>query len=269
MDAQQKEMVDALRRRIRELEQQKEVYDRAMRNLLETHQVYRTLIENQTEGIGAVDLEDRFIMTNPAAETLFGVPPGELLGRQVTEFVDEKNLALLKKQTDFRKQGKTSTYELEITRPDGSRHILLLTAAPHLDTEGKVVGAVAIFRDITERSRTEDTLRDVFESITEGVLAVDMHGRTILFNRRFAEMWQAPPEVQASIGGDEILSFIIERLEKPERMFGQNYRMLDGLGNSSHTLQLKDGRTFGCRTRTMKKDENLAGLVLFFREASR
>ena len=48
MDAQQKEMVDALRRRIRELEQQKEVYDRAMRNLLETHQVYRTLIENQT-----------------------------------------------------------------------------------------------------------------------------------------------------------------------------------------------------------------------------
>jgi len=269
MDAQEKEMVDALRRRIRELEQQKEVYDRAMRNLLETHQVYRTLIENQTEGIGAVDLEERFIMTNPAAEALFGVPPGELLGRQVTEFLDEKNLALLRKQTDLRRQGKTGTYELEITRPDGTHSILLMTAAPHLDTEGKVVGAVAIFRDITERSRTEDTLRDVFESITEGVLALDIHGRTILFNQRFAEMWQTPPEVQASIGSEEILSCIIDRLEKPERMFGQNYRMLDGLGNSSHTLHLKDGRTFGCRTRTMKKDEKLAGLVLFFREASR
>jgi PAS domain S-box-containing protein len=268
MDDQQKEMVDALRRRIRELEQQKEVYDRAMRNLLETHQVYRTLIENQTEGIGAVDLEERFIMTNPAAEVLFGVPPGELLGRQVTEFLDEKNHALAKKQTQKHMQGKTSTYELEITRPDDTRHVLLITAAPHLDTEGKVVGAVAIFRDITERSRTEDTLRDVFESITEGVLAVDMHGQTVLFNRRFAEMWETPPDVQASIGSDEILSFIIDRLEKPERMFGQNYRMLDGLGNSSHTLQLKDGRTFGCRTRTMRKDAELAGLVLFFREAS-
>jgi len=208
-------------------------------------------------------------MTNPAAEMLFGVPPGELLGRQVTEFVDEKNLALLRKQTNHRSQGKTNTYELEITRPNGSRHILLLTAAPHLDTEGKVVGAVAIFRDITERSRTEDTLRDVFESITEGVLALDMHGRTIMFNRRFAEMWQTTPEVQASIGSEEILTFIIERLEKPERMFGQNYRMLDSLGNSSHTLQLKDGRTFGCRTRTMKKDEQQAGLVLFFREAAK
>jgi len=268
MDAQQKEMVDALRRRIRELEQQKEVYDRAMRNLLETHQVYRTLIENQTEGIGAVDLEERFIMTNPAAEALFGVPPGELLGRQVSDFLDEKNLALLKKQTDLRRQGKTGNYELEINKPDGTRSILLLTAAPHLDTEGKVVGAVAIFHDITERSRTEDTLRDVFESITEGVLALDMHGRTILFNQRFAEMWEATPEVQASVGSDEILSFIVDRLEKPERMFGRNYRTLDGLGNSSHTLQLKDGRTFGCRTRTMKKDEKLAGLVLFFREAS-
>jgi PAS domain S-box-containing protein len=269
MDTQQKEMVDALRRRIRELEQQKEVYDRAMRNLLETHQVYRTLIENQTEGIGAVDLDERFIMTNPAAETLFGVPPGELLGRQVTEFLDEKNVALLNKQTEQRRQGKTSTYELEITWPDGTKHVLLLTAAPHLDTDGKVVGAVAIFRDITERSRTEETLRDVFESITEGVLAVDMHGQTVMFNQHFTEMWQTPPDVQASIGSDEILSFIIERLEKPERMFGQNYRMLDGLGNSSHTLQLKDGRTFGCRTRTMKKDEELAGLVLFFRESSK
>jgi len=269
MDAQQKEMVDALRRRIRELEQQKEVYDRAMRNLLETHQVYRTLIENQTEGIGAVDLEERFIMTNPAAEALFGVPAGELLGRQVTEFVDEKNLALVKKQTDLRRQGKTGTFELEINRPDGSRSILLMTAAPHLDTEGKVVGAVTIFRDITERSRTEDTLRDVFESITEGVLALDMHGRTIMFNRRFAEMWQTTPEIEASVGNDEILSFIIDRLEKPERMFGSNYRILDGLGNSSHSLQLKDGRSFGCRTRTMKKGAELAGLVLFFREASR
>ena len=269
MDTQQKEMVDALRRRIRELEQQKEVYDRAMRNLLETHQVYRTLIENQTEGIGAVDLDERFIMTNPAAETLFGVPPGELLGRQVTEFLDEKNLALAQKQTQKHLQGKTSTYELEITWPDGTKHVLLITAAPHLDTEGKVVGAVAIFRDITERSRTEETLRDVFESITEGVLAVDMHGQTVMFNQHFTEMWQTPPDVQASIGSDEILSFIIERLEKPERMFGQNYRMLDGLGNSSHTLQLKDGRTFGCRTRTMKKDEEMSGLVLFFREASK
>jgi PAS domain S-box-containing protein len=269
MDAQHKEMVDALRRRIRELEQQKEVYDRAMRNLLETHQVYRTLIENQTEGIGAVDLEERFIMTNPAAERLFGVPPGELLGRQVTEFLDEKNIVLAKKQTQRHLQGKTSTYELEITRPDGTRHVLLMTAAPHLDTEGKVVGAVTIFRDITERSRTEETLRDVFESITEGVLAVDMHGRTVMFNKRFAEMWQLPPGVQGSLGSDDILSFLIERLEKPERMFGKNYRMLDGLGDSSHTLQLKEGRTFGCRTRTMKKGEELAGLVLFFREASK
>jgi PAS domain S-box-containing protein len=269
MDTQQKEMVDALRRRIRELEQQKEVYDRAMKNLLETHQVYRTLIENQTEGIGAVDLDERFIMTNPAAERIFGVPPGELLGRQVVEFLDEANLALVNKQTEQRRQGKTSTYELEITRPDGTRHILLLTAAPHLDTEGKVVGAVAIFRDITERSRTEETLRDVFESITEGVLAMDMHGRSILFNKRFVDMYQVPPEVQGSTGSDEILSFLIDRLEKPERMFGQNHRTLDGLGNSSHTLQLKDGRTFGCRTRTMKKKDELVGLVLFFREATK
>jgi PAS domain S-box-containing protein len=269
MDAQQKEIVEALRRRIRELERQKEAYGRAMRNLMETHQVYCTLVENQTEGIGAVDLEERFIMANPAAEKLFGVPPGELLGRPVSEFLDEKNLARAKKHTQEYLLGKTSTYELEITRPDGTKQVLLTTVAPHLDSEGKVVGSVAIFRDSTELSRTEEPLRDVFESITEGVLAVDMHGRTVMFNRRFAEMWQISPDVWASIGSDEILSCIFECLEKPERMFGRNHRMLNELGNSSHTLRLKDGRTFGCRIRTMEKNQDLAGLVFFFREAGK
>lgn len=39
---------------------------------------WRTMIENQGEGVGIVDLQERFTFANPAAERIFGVPRGGL-----------------------------------------------------------------------------------------------------------------------------------------------------------------------------------------------
>jgi diguanylate cyclase (GGDEF)-like protein len=56
-------------------------------------------------------------------------------------------------------------YELEITRPDGARRRLLLTATPQFDSQGTFAGAFAIFRDITERKEMEDKLRHEVEKM--------------------------------------------------------------------------------------------------------
>src|SRR5690606_42058272 len=49
--------------------------------------------------------------------------------------------------------------EYVIERPDGSRVPVLGSAAPLRDVDGRVVGAVAAFQDISERMRAEDALR--------------------------------------------------------------------------------------------------------------
>jgi PAS domain S-box-containing protein len=46
----------------------------------ESEQRYRTLVENLGEGIAIVDPEENFRFANPAAEEVFGVPPGGLGG---------------------------------------------------------------------------------------------------------------------------------------------------------------------------------------------
>jgi len=127
--------------------------------LKESEHRYRTLIENQGEGIAIVDIEEGFAFGNPAAHEIFGLPPGGLIGRSFNEFTDDKNFALVRKQTELRQTGKKTNYELEIMRPDGEMRTLLVTATPRHNNVGQFVGAFTIFRDITEKKRTEAEIR--------------------------------------------------------------------------------------------------------------
>ena len=132
---------------------------RAERALQESERRYRTLIENQGEGIGLVDEEERFAFANPAAHELFGLPPGELVGRNLSEFVDAETFDRIRSQTEARRSGERSVYELEINRPDGHKRHILVTATPRLDSHGGFTGSLGIFRDVTEQVRAQRALR--------------------------------------------------------------------------------------------------------------
>jgi len=128
---------------------------KAEKALTESEEQYRLLIERQREGLTIVDLEEQFVFCNPAGNEIFGVPRGGLVGRNVREFTTTETFELIRKQTEKRLSGESSSYEIEITRPDGEKRQLLTTATPWLDKDGRIVGALAIFRDETHRKRAE------------------------------------------------------------------------------------------------------------------
>jgi PAS domain S-box-containing protein len=127
--------------------------------LKESEEQFRLLVENQGEGIGMADLEERFTFANPAAEAIFGVPPGKLVGRRLEDFMTPEQYAGVLEQTWKRNYGERSTYDLEIVRADGERRSLLVTACPRNDPQGRFIGTFGIFRDITERKRMEEALK--------------------------------------------------------------------------------------------------------------
>ena len=133
---------------------------RAEEALRESESRYRALFENVGEGIVLVDAEERIVSANPAAETIFGVSPGDLAGRDLQEFVTPERDAALRKETRLRQAGQESIYETEITRPDGEERNLLVTSSPLLDQFQQYEGAIGVFRDITERKRAEEALRE-------------------------------------------------------------------------------------------------------------
>jgi PAS domain S-box-containing protein len=133
---------------------------RAERALRENELRYRTLVNNQGEGVGTVDPQERFVLVNPAAERTFGVPAGGLAGRGLKEFVTSEQWALIRQQTARRSRAESSCYEVEITRPDGERRDLLITATPQFDDQGRFTGTFGVFRDITDRKQAERALKD-------------------------------------------------------------------------------------------------------------
>jgi len=130
----------------------------AEEELRKSEERYRTLTESQGEGVAIADVEERFVFANPAAHDIFGVPLGSLVGRDLREFVDAEALALIRTQTEARRMGKKTTYELESERLDGERRHLLITGTPRFDNEGQFMGTFGIFRDITERKQAEEKL---------------------------------------------------------------------------------------------------------------
>ncbi len=151
---------------------------------------YRQLIDEMGEGIGMADTDEQFTFANRAAEELFGVPRGGLVGRSLFEFLSAEQADLVRGQTARRRTGVRGSYELTITRPDRAKRTALLTATPKHNAAGAYVGAFGIFRDITVRRQAEKELQAEKERAQKyldvaGVMlvALDPRGRITLMNR--------------------------------------------------------------------------------------
>ena len=158
--------------------------------LIERERLFRTLVENQSEGIGIVDLEERFLFTNRAGEEIFGVTSGGLTGRCLHEFMPPEMLAFVREQTKVRSAGKRSQYELDIIREsDGAKRTILVSAAPQVDNSGKVSATFGIFSDITDRVLVEKALQEnearlrlTFDQAPVGAVTVGLDGRFVQIN---------------------------------------------------------------------------------------
>jgi PAS domain S-box-containing protein len=131
----------------------------------ESEKKYRTLVENVGEGIGFVNLDEEFLLANSAAERIFGVGKGELLGKNLKEFLSEDQYMKILNQTKIRKEGQSSTYEFELTRTDGKKRNVFITAVPQFNDNNKFIGTHGIFIDFTERKNMEEALRESESSL--------------------------------------------------------------------------------------------------------
>jgi PAS domain S-box-containing protein len=144
--------------------------------LLKSQGDYKLLIDNQLDGVAISNKDEVFEFANPAAEQIFGVSEGELMGKSLNVFLDESQKQLVKEQTNKRSKGESSGYELDIIKQDGAKVNLFVHAIPNVNGEGEVIGTLAFFRDITANKKAERELenshnqyRTILENTSEGV----------------------------------------------------------------------------------------------------
>ena len=99
--------------------------------------------------------------------------------------------------------------EFLVQRPDGSRIPILASAAPILDGQGRPRGGVAVFQDMTERMRLEQSvaanarlLKAVFDLLPVGIWIADKSGRIVGNNPAAERIWGGARHVPVAEFGE-------------------------------------------------------------------
>jgi len=170
----------------------------AEKALQDSESRYRLLIENQGEGVGVIDPEENFVFVNPAAELIFGVQAGNLINRNLREFIDPVQFDRILHESEQRSKFVKSTYEIDIITSDGIKKNLLITATPQTNDEGIYTGTFGVFRDITDQKLAQEALQakeahlsTLLKSIPDLIWLKDTNGVYLTCNKMFEQFFGA------------------------------------------------------------------------------
>lgn len=126
------------------------------------------IIDGSNDAIISKDLDGIITSWNSSAERLFGYSAREAIGRHVTMLFPKDRLDEEPKIiSQIKKGNRVDHFETIRLHKDGTRLNISLTISPIQDSEGKIVGASKIARDITERKQAEAKLRAMNKELHE------------------------------------------------------------------------------------------------------
>jgi len=165
------------------------------------------ILEAAGEGIYGVDAQGKTTFVNPAAARMLGYRPEELVGKSHHEIVHHSKpdgtpyppedcpiYAALSDGTSH--HGDDEVF----WREDGSCFAVEYMSTPMIE-DGKIVGAVVTYQDISDRKQVEQALqqsegkyRSMFESAANMIISVDKDGLIIDCNSRAQQILGYGPE---------------------------------------------------------------------------
>jgi PAS domain S-box-containing protein len=121
--------------------------------LAQSEQLLRLIFEGTLDAMLLVDGTGRYVEANPAACELYGLPREQLIGKRIEHFTSPSFDAASARQRFL--QADELRGELQLVRPDGTRREVEFNSRANI-----VPGMhLTVLRDITERKRTENALR--------------------------------------------------------------------------------------------------------------
>lgn len=169
------------------------------------------------DGVVTTDAEGRVTYLNPVAERLTGWKDAEAQGQPIEavfRIINERTRAPAENPSTRALRGGTvvglANHTLLIAR-DGSERPIDDSAAPMLDESGWAVGAVLVFRDVTERRRAEEErsrLAAIVETSDDAIISKSLDG--------IIRTWNAGAEQLFGFSAQEAIGQSITLIIPPE-----------------------------------------------------
>jgi PAS domain S-box-containing protein len=140
-----------------------------MEALKESERKYRSLIQTMGEGVWVTDRLDRTILVNSTLLKMLDYTEGEMLGREVTEFLSSESLESFKKVRGQRlsEEIRASTYELDFITKNGLTVHTRVAGTALYNEENEIIGSFGVISDISAEKK--------FQQLQERFIGVTAH----------------------------------------------------------------------------------------------
>ncbi len=239
--------------------------------LQESEELFRTYIEQAPEAIFVHNLDGRFLIANNLACKYTGYSKEALLTMKASDIdvgiIEKKHR---KRYWEKLHIGEHVTIEGTHIRKDRSTYPAEVHIVKIILNEKPMI--LAFVRDITDRKRVEETLREreellraTLESTADGILVVNNRGRVTHSNARMTQMWRVPEKLFEAGDDAKLLPFAAEQLLDPEGFLAKVETLYQSNDEDFDTLIFKDGRVFERYSCPLIRDGKNAGRVWSFR----
>jgi PAS domain S-box-containing protein len=208
----------------------RDVSERRRTELARAH--LAAIVDSSEDAIVSKTLQGIILSWNTGAERLFGYSSPEAVGRPITilippERIHEEAEILAR----IARGERIDHFETVRVTKDGHRLDISLTVSPIRDVSGEIIGVSKIARDITDRKRAEQALREADRKKDEFIALLSHELRNPLAPMRSAlqVMRIAPSDAKALTGARDVM----------ERQLGHLVRLIDDLLDISRIGQKK------------------------------
>ncbi|MBI3169714.1 MAG: PAS domain S-box protein, partial [Chloroflexi bacterium] len=209
----------------------------------------KSIVENEPECVKIVKAGGELQYMNPAGLAMIEADSLEpLIGKSVYPIIAAKDRKAFIDLTEKVLRGERGTLRFEVIGLKGTRRWLDTHAVPLYDENGKVTALLGLTRDITERMRAAEAVREaeakyrsIFENAVEGIYQSSPEGRFYTVNPSFASMmgYASPEEMMDSI--TDIARQLYSDTHR-RHDFVQQLEEQGSISGFEYQMQHKDGR---------------------------
>ncbi len=199
-------------------------------SLRQSEELYAKLIAAVPDIILRMNLNGDVIFVNDVGLTLSGYRSTELIGQNMLSFIAPEDQEKAVRNTFLMFERRLGPQEYHLIMKDGRKLLFEVNGDVLRNKDGSPYGIVQVCRDITERKRAEDALkeseasyRQLFENSPAGIYRVDFrNGKFVRVNDVFRQYLGYSPEEIASMSPYDLLTeeskkLFVDRLGKMAR----------------------------------------------------
>src|SRR5579859_4077854 len=182
---------------------------RDMRELDKARAYADSLIKNAPDPVFVSDLEGKILTANDAVYELLGFRPDEVLEQSLSRFISSQETSeFLAALREVIERGVTRNARLNPRSSSGEVIPTSLNASALRDTDGKVIGAIGILRDMRELDKALAYSDSLIKNAPDPVFVSDLEAKILQANDAVYELLGFRP--------DEVLEQSLSRFISPE-----------------------------------------------------